>query len=543
MADDVALLWPVLIPIATAALTACFWTQPGIQRRIGLVGLVLLLAASANLLWTVLDSGIIAKQFGSWAAPFGISFVADPLSAALVMISGLLAIAVGIFAMASIGERQERAGFHPLFHGLIMGVNGAFLTGDIFNLYVWFEVMLITSLGLLVLGRTKPQIDGAIRYAALNLFGTIIFLIAIALLYGATGTLNMADLAMILPTMQLSPGLMATAVLFLAAFGIKAGLFPVFFWLPASYHTAPITVAAIFAGLLTKVGVYACFRVFTLLFTVDGEGLRTLIALIAAATMITGVLGAAVQWNVRQILSFHIISQIGYMLMGLAIATQAALLGAAFYIVHHIIVKANLFLLAGAIQRAGGTDDLKKSGGLLRSHPWLAVLFLIPALSLAGLPPLSGFWAKFLVIEPSLREEMGWLAAVALVVGLLTLFSMSKIWMEAFWKASPIVRTRPRAVPLAMLLPIAALGSVTVAMGLFAQPFVTLAEQAALVLVEPQRYIAAVFPDAVAPAIQLADPPPVLDQPATTTAAGTGVESGGETEDENLKLVEQGDLQ
>ena len=170
-------------------------------------------------------------------------------------------------------------------------------------------------------------------------------------------------------------------------------------------------------------------------------------------------------------------------------------------------MKANLFLVAGAIQRAGGTDDLKKSGGLMRSHPWLAVLFLIPALSLAGLPPLSGFWAKFLVIEPSLREDMGWLAAVALLVGLLTLFSMSKIWMEAFWKASPIVRTRPRAVPLAMLLPIAALGAVTVAMGLFAQPFVTLAEQAAHILVEPQLYIAAVFPDAVPPAVQLAEPP------------------------------------
>ena len=179
MADGLALLWPVLIPIATAALTACFWTHPGIQRRIGLGGLVLLLVASINLLWTVLDNGIIAKQFGSWAAPFGISFVADPLSAALVMVSGLLALAVGVFALASIGERQERAGFHPLFHGLIMGVNGAFLTGDIFNLYVWFEVMLITSLGLLVLGRTKPQIDGAIRYAALNLFGTIVFLLAV----------------------------------------------------------------------------------------------------------------------------------------------------------------------------------------------------------------------------------------------------------------------------------------------------------------------------------------------------------------------------
>jgi len=510
MADTLDLLWPVLVPIATAALTVCFWQNPKLQREIGLLGLAILFAVSLRLLWQVVEGGVIAKQFGSWPAPFGIGFVADPLSAALVAVSGLLALAVGVFALATIGERLERAGFHPLFHGLLAGVNGAFLTGDIFNLYVWFEVMLITSLGLLVVGRTKAQIDGAIRYAALNLFGTILFLIAVALLYGATGTLNMADLALLLPTMEATPGLVAAALLFLAAFGIKAGLFPVFFWLPASYHTTPFAVAAIFAGLLTKVGVYACFRVFTLLFTVEGEVFRQLLAVIAALTMVTGVLGAAVQWNIRRILSFHIISQIGYMLMGLAIFTQAALLGAAFYIVHHIIVKANLFLLAGAIQRASGTDNLKASGGLLRSHPWLAVLFLIPALSLAGLPPLSGFWAKYLVIEPALRDGFAWLAAVALAVGLLTLYSMGKIWLEAFWKAAPVQRRRPRRVPLAVTLPILLLGLVTMTIGLAADPFVRLANEAALVLVEPARYVAAVFPDLVPPPAMLAEPPAAL---------------------------------
>jgi len=506
MADGLDVLWPVLVPIATAAITACFWQWPRLQREIGLVGLVVLFAASLHLVWQVADGGIIAKQFGGWPAPFGIGFVADPLSAALVAVSGLLAFTVGIFSLATIGERLERAGFHPLFHGLLAGVNGAFLTGDIFNLYVWFEVMLITSLGLLVIGRTKAQIDGAIRYGALNLFGTILFLIAIALLYGATGTLNMADLAMVLSTMESTPGLVAAALLFLAAFGIKAALFPVFFWLPASYHTTPFAVAAIFAGLLTKVGVYASFRVFTLFYIVDGEFLRQLLAVIAAFTMVTGVLGAAVQWNVRRILSFHIISQIGYMLMGLAIFTQAALLGASFYIIHHIIVKANLFLLAGAIQRASGTDNLKASGGLLRSHPGLAVLFLIPALSLAGLPPLSGFWAKYLVIEPALRDGFAWLAAVALAVGLLTLYSMGKIWMEAFWKAAPVQRRQPRRVPLAVTVPILLLGLVTLTIGLFAEPFVQLADDAALVLVEPARYVAAVFPDLVQQPVILADP-------------------------------------
>ena len=488
-------VWPVLIPLATAALTGLLWAWPKAQRSVGFIGLLLLFAASVTLTVVVIREGVIASQFGGWPAPFGISFVADPISAALVAISGLLAVAVGIFALAEIGPRRERNGFHPLFHGLLAGVNGAFLTGDIFNLYVWFEVMLITSLGLLILGRTRAQIDGAIKYAALNIFGTTLFLIAVAILYGVTGTLNMADLALVLADRPLTPALLTSALLFLAAFGIKAALFPLFFWLPASYHTASFTIAAIFAGLLTKVGVYACFRVFTLLFLMEGE-LRTLVAVIAAATMITGVFGAAVQWNVRRILSFHIISQIGYMLMGLAIATPAALMGAIFYIVHHIIVKANLFLLAGAIRSAAGTDDLKKTGGLLRSHPWLALLFAIPALSLAGIPPLSGFWAKFLVIESSLQADETWLAAVALAVGLLTLFSMGKIWIEAFWKDPPVVRAVPRTVPLALIAPIALLGAVTLTIGLFAEPFVRFAESAAAVLVDPTPYIAAVLESA-----------------------------------------------
>ncbi|WP_052341872.1 Na+/H+ antiporter subunit D [Salinarimonas rosea] len=497
MADAATLLvlWPVLIPIATAALTAALWRSPAAQRWVGMASLMLLLAASLALTYVVATEGVVAKQFGDWAAPFGITFVADPLSAAMIAISGVLAFAVGIFALSDIRPRHERNGFHPLFHGLMAGVNGAFLTGDIFNLYVWFEVMLITTLGLLVVQRGRAQIDGALKYAAMNLFGTILFLIAVALLYGATGTLNMADLARILPGMEMSPGLTASALLFLAAFGIKAGVFPLFFWLPASYHTAPIAIAALFAGLLTKVGVYAAFRVFTLLFEMEGGGLREIVAVVAALTMITGVFGAAIQWNVRRILSFHIISQIGYMLMGLAIATPVAIAGAVFYIVHHIIVKANLFLLAGAIRKAAGTDDLRKAGGLLKSHPWLAVLFLIPALSLAGLPPLSGFWAKFLVIDASLREEVWWLAAVALLVGALTLFSMSKIWMEAFWKKPVLVRATPRRVPVAFVAPIVLLGAVTLTIGLFADPFVEYARTATAVLVDPADYIAAVFPE------------------------------------------------
>ena len=493
----ILLLLPLLIPLGAAAFTAILWRSPRAQSVIAAAGLAGMTGASLLLLRLVLEDGLQAKQFGSWAAPFGVSLVVDPFSAGMVVVAALLALAAAVFGIADLRKREVRAGFFPLFFGLLAGVNGAFLTGDIFNLYVWFEVMLITALGLITLGRTRAQLDGALRYAVLNLFSTILFLKAIALLYGVTGTLNMADLARTLPETEPSAALTISALFFLVGFGIKAGVFPLFFWLPASYHTASIVVSAVFAGLLTKVGVYAAFRVFTLIFEVEGSGIRTMVVWIAAGTMLFGVFGAATQYDVRRILSFHIVSQIGYIMLGLALATEAAMAAAIFYIVHHIIVKANLFLVAGAIHRASGSYDVRNAGGLTRGAPWLAVLFLIPALSLAGIPPFSGFWAKFLVIDATFRAEIAWLGALALFVGLMTLYSMSKIWIEAFWKAPAGPRAAPRRVPAPMLGAIAGLGAITLAISLMPEPFIGFAEVAAGAMADPETYIAAVFGDPV----------------------------------------------
>lgn len=475
---DTLLLWPVVLPLIGAALAAAFHSRPEVQRIIALTVMILTFGASLVLANAVIAGGILTKTFGSWMPPFGVVFVADRFSVAMVVISSLLALCALIFSVADLRQRQVRSGFYPLFLGLMIGVNGAFLTGDIFNLYVWFEVMLIATLGLITLDRTRAQIDGAIKYAVLNLLSTILFLMAIGLLYGATGTLNMADLAMVLPQTESSAALTLSAMMFLLAFGIKAGFFPMFFWLPASYHTASIIVSAVFAGLLTKVGVYALFRVFTLLFEVDNGTLKPLIGVFAAGTMLFGVFGAAVQWDVRRILSFHIISQIGYIMLGLAIATPLAMAGAVFYIIHHIVVKANLFFVAGAIHRATGSFDLRKSGGLMKSSPWLAVLFAIPALSLAGIPPLSGFWAKLMVVDASFQGDEAWLAGIALFVSLLTIFSMSKIWIEAFWK-EPVRKTRVRHVPAAMMAPIVVLGAITLAIGINPEPLVAFSNLAA----------------------------------------------------------------
>jgi multicomponent Na+:H+ antiporter subunit D len=439
---------------------------------------------------------VIASQMGDWPVPFGITLVSDLLAAAMVAITALMYAATAVYAQAEDVERREAEGWHPLLAALVFGVCGAFLTGDLFNLYVWFEVMLIAAFGMLVLGGGREQLDAGVKYAVLNLLATTVFLIGVGMLYGLTGTLNLADLARRVPEVGNDGAVGAVAFLLLAGFGAKAAVFPLFFWLPAAYHTAAAPVAAIFAAMLTKVGVYAIIRVFSLVFVGSSEWIPWVLGGVAAATMVTGVLGAAAHWDIRRILSFHIISQIGYMLVGIAIATPLALAGAVLYIVHHIVVKANLFLVAGAMRRAGGSFALAHLGGLWRRDPWLGILFAVPALSLAGLPPLSGFWGKLVVIQSGLEGDAAWLAAVALAVSLLTLYSMLKIWLEAFWKEPPAGETPPDlggTTRLLMLGPVVALALVTLTIGLWTEPFAALALAAGEQLAGREAYIAAVL--------------------------------------------------
>ena len=489
------LILPILIPLATAVLALFARASVRAQRVISVAGAGALLAAAVALMAGVWQGGVQALQVGSWAAPFGITLVADLLGAVMVLITAIVGLAAAVYALAAVDEARERFHYHPLYHILLMGVCGAFLTGDLFNLYVWFEVLLIASFVLLVLGNERGQVRGAVVYVAVNLVGSMCFLAAVGLLYGIGGTLNLADLSVKLAATD-APGLVtAISMLFLIAFGIKAAVFPLFFWLPASYHTPPIAVAAVFAGLLTKVGVYALVRVFTLLFTQDVGFTHTLLLWIAGLTMVTGVLGAAAQTDVRKILSFHIVSQIGYMVMGLALFTPLALVGAVFYIVHHIIVKANLFLVAGVAERLVGSFELKNLGGLYRAHPWLAILFLIPAFSLAGFPPLSGFWAKLILIKAALDAGAWVIVGVALVVGLLTLFSMTKIWNGAFWKplAEGLAPAPARGGVVLMASPVVVLAALTLVIGLWAEPFVVFATEAAAALLDPTAYVAAVL--------------------------------------------------
>jgi multicomponent Na+:H+ antiporter subunit D len=496
---NVLLILPILIPMFSGILSLFFRYSLRAQRLVSLMGTGALLGSSITLVFDVQRNGIQAAQMGGWAAPYGITLVADLFGAVMVLLAGIVGLAVAVYSRVSIDPQREQFGYHPLYHFLLMGVCGAFLTGDLFNLYVWFEVMLMASFVLMALGGERGQMEGAIKYVALNLVSSAMFLSALGLLYGMAGTLNMADLAQkfsVNPPTQ-SPGLVtAVAMLFMVAFGIKAAVFPLFFWLPASYHMPPAAVSALFAGLLTKVGVYALIRVFTLIFLQDIGYTHSLLLVVAALTMLSGVLGAAAQNEFRRVLSFLIISHIGYMIMGLGLFTPLALAGSVFYTAHHIIAKTNLFLVSGVVERLGGTPELKKLGGLYRAQPTLALLFLIPAMSLVGLPPLSGFFAKLILVRAGLETEQYVLVTIALGVSILTLFSMLKLWAEAFWKPEPQSEAdtgRMGVSVRAWLYPIVFLAWITVLIGLGAGPMFRFALQAGDQLMNPSIYIQAVM--------------------------------------------------
>ena len=484
------LVAPILIPLCSLLLAIILRRHLLAVRVLSLSGTALLLAVGLVLVWQAAQGVVLSGQVGGWQAPFGISLVIDRLSAVMIAISALVALVTLLYGVAKDNDSKIGRDFHLFIQGLLTGICGAFITADIFNLYVWFEVLLIASFALMALGGGSRRLAGSMTYVALNLFATLIFLLSAGLVYGASGTLNMGELAVIMRSGEAPPGVTPALLLMLLSFAIKAALFPVFGWLPATYHVALTAVSAMFAGLLTKVGVYALIRLVTLLWPEHGLP-HQLLLWVACATMLVGVLGAAAQTEVRRILSFHIVSQVGYMILGLALATPLALAGAVFYLIHHIVVKANLFFIGGLAARICGSERLADMGGLYKRMPWLALLFAIPALSLAGIPPLSGFWAKFLLVKASLDAAAWWAAGIALLTGVFTLLSMNKIWNEAFLKPHPRGEEALQRVTgmRAAWVGMSALALLTVLIGLGAGPLIDYAVAAAAQLADPQAYL------------------------------------------------------
>ncbi|MEU4923861.1 Na+/H+ antiporter subunit D [Streptomyces parvus] len=433
---------PVLLPLCATGLSLTFGTRlQRFQRFISVAVLTAVLGLSVTLMIAADRQGPLSVHLGDFAPPLGITLVADRLSGLMLTVSSAVTLCVLIYSLGQgMTDRDKEtplAVFHPAYLILVAGVSCTFLAGDLVNLFVSFEIMLVASFVLLTLGGTGPRMRAGSTYVIISLFSSMVFLIAIAMTYAALGTVNLAQLAERLPDLSLGVQTLIQAML-LTVFAIKAAVFPLAAWLPDSYPTAPAPVTAVFAGLLTKVGVYCMMRTETLLF--PGNRIGDLLMAVALASMVIGILGAVAQTDLKRLLSFTLISHIGFMIFGIGLATREAYGGAIVYVVHHITVQTTLFLVAGLIERRGGTTELTRLGGLAKAAPILALLFFVPAMNLAGIPPLSGFVGKLGLMRAGVADGSAWawiLVAGSVVTSLLTLYVTAKVWNLAFWRAAP----------------------------------------------------------------------------------------------------------
>ena len=500
----------VTLPLLGAAIALIFGRRRRVQVGVSVVTLTLVLAIAGVLLYAVDSSGeAIAVSVGGWPIPFGIVLYVDRLAALLVVVSSVVLLAVLLFSVgqgAADGDDDTPVTiFHPSYLILAAGIFNAFIAGDLFNLYVGFEILLVASYVLITLGSTESRIRTGVVYIVVSLVSSILFLTAIAAIYGALGTVNIAQLAQRMSELPQDVQLVLHLMLLLA-FSIKAAVFPLSFWLPDSYPTAPAPVTAVFAGLLTKVGIYAIIRTETQIFR-DND-VNTLLLIVALATMIVGVLGAVAQAELKRILSFTLVSHVGYLVFGIAIATPLALGATIYYMVHHIIVQTTLFLAVGLVERRAGSTSILKVKGLMKAAPVIAVLFFIPAINLGGLPPFSGFIGKFALFDAA--AEVGTPLMYTLIVGgvvtsLLTLYALMRAWNLAFWRedddhadeqsverieylgAAPAatMQTGRRVIPRIMTATTAGMVAVTVALTVFAGPLYQLCASIGDALQEP----------------------------------------------------------
>jgi multicomponent Na+:H+ antiporter subunit D len=427
----------VVLPLlgSGAALMMSRW--PRAQRMVSVVVLAAVVVVAALLLVAADREGPQVVWLGGWRE-LGIALVADRLAALMLLVSSIVTLAVLVYSIGQGVTDNDREApvsiYHPTFLTLVAGVSNAFLAGDLFNLFVSFEILLFASYVLLTLGGTPARVRAGTIYVVVNVVSSALFLIAIATAYAALGTLNLAQIGERVPGLDDTTALVLQLLL-LTTFSIKAAVFPLSLWLPDSYPTAPAPVTAVFAGLLTKVGVYAIIRTQTLLF--PDRPLTDLLLWAALLTMLVGILGAIAQSDIKRLLSFTLVSHIGYMVFGIGLATQAGMSGAVFYVAHHITVQTALFLVVGLIENLGGSSALLRLGGLAALYPMVGILFFVPAMNLAGIPPLSGFIGKVGLLEAGIADG-SWLAwllvAGGTVTSLLTLYAVAKAWALAFWR-------------------------------------------------------------------------------------------------------------
>lgn len=486
------IVMPMIIPLVTGIVLVFFRNYIPFQRVVSLLALIVTAGVSIHLLNRVQLEGILRLDFGGWEPPFGILFVADSFSLLLVLATAIVSSIIFLYAFFSIGKEYEHMFFYPFALLLVAGVNGSFLTGDLFNLFVCFEVMLLASYVLITLGGKKFQLVESLKYVAINVLSSWFFLLGIAYLYGTVGTLNMAHLSARIAEVGQGPLLTVISIIFLIVFGLKSGLM-LYFWLPGSYSAPPTAIAALFGALLTKVGIYAMFRTFTLIFYHEPSITHTLIGIMAAITLIGGSIGAISFQDIRQIVSYNVIITVGFILIGLAVSNDIGIQGAIFYLVHDIFIKALLFLLAGTMIYLTGKSRIEEMSGLIRNYPLLGWLFFITTLSLAGIPPLSGFLGKLYIGQGSVEAGSYVLLGLAFLSGMVVLYSMLRIFMNAFWGETIISIEDEKPLQKRLILPCVMLAVITITLGLGAEMILVYVEDAAYTLMNPQVYVEAIL--------------------------------------------------
>lgn len=484
---------PLLIPLFTAIILVFFRKNIPVQRFISVLGSLLTVIAASFLLAMVYTDGIQTMNLSNWDAPFGITLVSDALSALLVLTTSLIGFVCVLYSFHSIGKEREEHYYYPATFFLLLGVNGAFTTGDIFNLFVFFEVMLMASYVLLVIGGTKIQLRETNKYLLVNVISSALFVISVAYLYSVVGTLNMAHISVRLSEMGQSGIVTVIAVLFLIVFGIKGAIFPLYFWLPGAYYAPPAPVMALFGALLTKVGVYAIMRTYSLFFTQDMAYTHGLLEILAIITVVIGSIGAIAYSDVKKIIIYNIVIAIGVILFGFATFTPEALEGSVFYLIHDMIIKAALFLLIGIMIKITGSSNLKEMGGLIHRYPGLAWTYFIAALALVGVPPLSGFIGKVFIVRSGIEAGNYWGSGIVLMSSLFVLFSVMKVFINGFWGEKREYKNQ-KAVPVRWLLTAPVILTIcAVLYGVATEALYPIISTAAETLSNPEYYINAVL--------------------------------------------------
>jgi len=483
---------PLIIPIMVGVILVFLRPYIRLQRVISLLTMIGVSGLSIYMLNVIQTDGIIRLDFGGWKPPFGILFVGDSFAMLLVLTASIVTAVCLIYAFSSIGEKHEKMFFYPFVLFLIAGVNGSFLTGDLFNLFVCFELMLLASYALVTLGGEKVQLRESIKYVVINVLASWFFLVALAYLYGTLGTLNMAHISERVAEAGQDPLLTTISIVFLLVFSLKAGLL-LFFWLPGSYSVPPTAVAALFGALLTKVGIYALFRMFTLIFYHEPSITHQLIGVMAGVTIILGCMGALAYKDVRLIVSYNVVIAVGFILIGLAIATPTAIEGSIYYIIHDMIAKALLFLLAGAMIKMTGVTKFDQMSGLIRNYPVFGWMFFIVTCSLAGIPPLSGFVGKILVGQSAIETGSYVLLALAFFSSIVVLYSLLRIFLNAIFGETIISKEDEVPLKKGLLIPVVLLGFGTISLGLGAELLADYVSNAAYTLTNPAVYIEAVL--------------------------------------------------